>query len=111
MEMGNNTNLDTGNYGDTELDIEWVNNLAWYGKAVRSDGFICEVHPGELSSYGIWEKVPFNKVRLHIWQYPLPNLELVILFVFVLWQVFDILFKKLGLLIPKFASMMLVSSF
>ncbi|RID66596.1 hypothetical protein BRARA_D01726 [Brassica rapa] len=105
--MGNNTNLDTGNYGDTELDIEWVNNLAWYGKAVRSDGFICEVHPGELSSYGIWEKVPFNKVRLHIWQYPLPNLELVILFVFVLWQVFDILFKKLGLLIPKFASMML----
>ncbi|KAL0740897.1 hypothetical protein Bca4012_082410 [Brassica carinata] len=78
MEMRNNTNLDTGNYGDTEVDIEWINNLAWYGKAVRNDGFICEVHP-----------------------------ELVILLVFVLWQVFDILFKKLGLLIPKFASMML----
>ncbi|KAJ0260100.1 hypothetical protein HA466_0063520 [Hirschfeldia incana] len=107
MEIVNNTNLDMGNYGDTELDIEWINNLAWYGKAVRNDGFICEVHPGELSSYGIWEKFPFNKARLHIWQYPLPNLELVILLVFVLWQVFDIFFKKLGLLIPKFASMML----
>lgn len=111
MEMGNNTNVDMGNYGDREPDIEWINNLAWCGKAVRSDGFTCEVHPGQSSSYGIWEKALFNKVHLHIWQYPLPNLELVILLVFVLWQVFDILFKKLGLLIPKFASMMLVSTF
>lgn len=90
-------------------EMEWLNELAWYGEAKRYDGYMCEMFPPKLYSNGIWEKVILNVTGLQIWQYRLPNIELVILLVFVLWQVFAILFKKLGLAIPKFASMMLVS--
>ncbi|CAH2060320.1 unnamed protein product [Thlaspi arvense] len=78
---------------------EWVTHLAWYGESSSDDGIKCEVHPAKVSSYGIWEKVLMNKVGLHFWQYRLPNLELVILLLFILWQFLHILLKKLGLLL------------
>ena len=88
-------------------NVDWVYDMAWYGEAVRGDGFMCEEHPAKLSSDGIWEKMVYNGHGLRIWQYRLPNLELVILLVFILWQFFNILFTKMGLKIPKFTSMML----
>lgn len=87
----------------------FLNDLTWYGEAKRYDGKVCEIHPAKLYSSGIWERLILNVEGLQVWHYRLPNLEIVILLVFVLWQVFAILFKKLGLAIPKFASMMLVS--
>ncbi|ESQ51292.1 hypothetical protein EUTSA_v10016238mg [Eutrema salsugineum] len=96
-----------GNVGAKGSEVDWVNDLVWYGEAIRGDGFICEEHPAKLSSDGIWEKTVFDKRGYSFWQYRLPNLELVILLVFFLWQVFYILFKKLGLSIPNFTSMML----
>ncbi|KAF8049229.1 hypothetical protein N665_2269s0002 [Sinapis alba] len=92
-----------------DANVNWVYDMAWYGEAVRGDGFICEEHPAKLSSDGVWEKIIYHGNGLRIWQYRLPNLELVILFVFVLWQFFNILFRKMGLKIPKFTSMMLLS--
>ncbi|CAH8361236.1 unnamed protein product [Eruca vesicaria subsp. sativa] len=92
---------------DLGVDVHWVYEMAWYGEAIRSDGFICEEHPAKLSSDGIWEKIIFHREGLRIWQYRLPNLELVILFVFFLWQFFNLLFRKMGLKMPKFTSMML----
>ena len=92
-------------------DVNWIYDMAWYGEAVRkSDGYICEEHPAKLSSDGVWEKIIYKGEGLRVWQYRLPNLEIVILFVFFLWQFFNILFRKMGLKIPKFTSMMLVSS-
>ncbi|KAJ4903145.1 Cation/hydrogen exchanger family protein [Raphanus sativus] len=85
----------------------FLNDLTWYGEAKRYDGKVCEIHPAKLYSSGIWERLILNVEGLQVWHYRLPNLEIVILLVFVLWQVFAILFKKLGLAIPKFASMML----
>ncbi|KAL0740949.1 hypothetical protein Bca4012_082462 [Brassica carinata] len=94
--------------GDPLTDnVDWVYDMAWYGEAVRGDGFICEEHPAKLSSDGVWEKMIYNEHGLRVWQYRLPNLELVILLVFILWQFFNILFRKMGLKIPKFTSMML----
>ncbi|KAJ0260141.1 Cation/H(+) antiporter 8 [Hirschfeldia incana] len=93
--------------GTVEGDVNWIYEMAWYGEAVRGDGFICEEHPAKLSSDGLWEKMTFNERGLRFWQYRLPNLELVILLVFILWQFFNILFMKMGLKIPKFTSMML----
>ncbi|KAG2286068.1 hypothetical protein Bca52824_045672 [Brassica carinata] len=89
-------------------DVNWIYDMAWYGEAVRkSDGYICEEHPAKLSSDGVWEKIIYKGEGLRVWQYRLPNLEIVILFVFFLWQFFNILFRKMGLKIPKFTSMML----
>ncbi|KAF8049230.1 hypothetical protein N665_2269s0003 [Sinapis alba] len=104
MEMGNDA---APADGDMAREMEWVNNLAWYGEASRYDGLMCESHPAKLYSNGVWEKIILNVTGLQFWQYRLPCLEMVILLVFVLWQFFAIFFKKLGLPIPKFASMML----
>ncbi|XP_024003935.1 cation/H(+) antiporter 8 [Eutrema salsugineum] len=99
---------DGGVPGGVGLDLNWVFDLTWYGEAIRgTDGFMCEEHPVKLSSDGIWEKIILKKIGYNVWQYRLPNLELVILLVFFFWQVFNVLFKKLGLSIPKFTSMML----
>lgn len=92
-------------------NVDWVYDMAWYGEAVRDDGFICEEHPAKLSSDGVWEKMIYNEHGLRVWQYRLPNLEMVIVLVFILWQFFNILFRKMGLKTPKFTSMMLVSFF
>lgn len=93
-----------------EGDVSWVYEMAWYGEAVRADGYVCEEHPAKLSSDGVWEKLIYEGHGIRFWHYRLPNLELVILIVFILWQFFNILFRKMGLKIPKFTSMMLVSS-
>lgn len=111
--MGNGTDIGvaptTGDGGVVDGDVRWVYDLVWKGEAVRPDGFICEEHPPKLTSEGIWERFLAAKRGNHIWEYRLPNLEINILIVFVLWQTFNILFKKMGLAVPKFTSMMLVS--
>lgn len=90
-------------------ELNWIFEIAWYGETRRSDGQICEEHPPKLSSDGIWERLILNQTGLKVWEYRLPNLEVNILLVFFLWQSFNILFKKWGLSVPKFACMMLVS--
>lgn len=125
MEMGDDPGVgmmgsgggDTGDgmtgMGDGGMmgpDMELLFELVWRGEAVRADGFICEEHPPKLSSDGVWERVIVSNNGLPIWHYRLPNLEIVILIVFFLWQASNILFKKLRLSIPKFTSMMFVSS-
>ncbi|KFK32329.1 hypothetical protein AALP_AA6G227900 [Arabis alpina] len=91
--------------------IEWMYNLTWQGQAITKNGFMCEEHPPKMSSDGIWERILLTKDGLPIWHYRIPNLELVILIVFILWQASNILFKKLGVSIPKFTSMMLAGLF
>lgn len=114
MGMGGGGDVMTGMVGGevTEMspEVRWIFEMAWYGETVRDDGLICEEHPPKLSSDGIWEKLIVKTVGLYFWQYRLPKLEIVILLVFFLWQAFNILFKKLRLSVPKFSSMMLVSS-
>ncbi|XP_010521717.1 PREDICTED: cation/H(+) antiporter 8 [Tarenaya hassleriana] len=98
--------VDLSNGNETEMS-RWAFEMAWYGEAVSATGIICEDHPTKLYSSGVWEKMIYGPIGLPFWQYRLPNIELVIVIVFFLWQFFDILFKKLGLVIPKFTSMML----
>ncbi|XP_006293415.2 cation/H(+) antiporter 8 [Capsella rubella] len=96
-----------GDIMEMSPEIQWVFDMAWYGEAKREDGSMCEEHPPKLTSDGIWERLILKSVGLNIWQYRLPNLEIVILIVFFFWQAFNIMFKKLGLSVPKFSSMML----
>ncbi|KAF2620304.1 hypothetical protein F2Q68_00042657 [Brassica cretica] len=71
---------------------------------------ICDVSPHiMLNSRGAWEKLASGSEGLPFWEYPLPKLEIIILSTFISWRFFDILFKKLGVPIPRFTSMMLVS--
>ncbi|CAA7017897.1 unnamed protein product [Microthlaspi erraticum] len=124
MEMGNATDMGGGMpeimpgtnvmAGDMmpppQADVQWIFDLAWLGEGIKADGSICEEHPPKLSSEGVWEKFLLNErstLLLSPWQYRLPNLECVIVIVFFLWQLLDILFKKFGISVPKFTSMML----
>ncbi|KAF3494497.1 hypothetical protein DY000_02058056 [Brassica cretica] len=72
---------------------------------------ICDVSPHiMLNSRGAWEKLASGSEGLPFWEYPLPKLEIIILSTFISWRFFDILFKKLGVPIPRFTSMMLVGA-
>ncbi|XP_010470132.1 PREDICTED: cation/H(+) antiporter 8-like [Camelina sativa] len=109
--MGGGGNVIPGMEGGDVMqmspELNWIYEMAWYGESKRGDGFFCEEHPSKLTSDGIWERLILKTAGLNIWQYRLPNLEIVILLVFFFWQAFTILFKKLGLSVPKFSSMML----
>ncbi|XP_010418828.1 PREDICTED: cation/H(+) antiporter 8-like [Camelina sativa] len=104
---GEMSGMEGGDVMQMSPELNWIYEMAWYGESKRGDGFFCEEHPSKLTSDGIWERLILKTVGLNIWQYRLPNLEIVILLVFFFWQAFTILFKKLGLSVPKFSSMML----
>ena len=85
----------------------------WNGQVKRTDmgtNMFCEVSPHiMLNSHGAWEKLASGPTAMSFWEYPLPKIEIAILSTFLSWRFFDILFKKLGVPIPRFTSMMLVS--
>ncbi|XP_010521718.1 PREDICTED: cation/H(+) antiporter 6B [Tarenaya hassleriana] len=86
----------------------WWKELFWYGHADSKDGKqYCEALSYRLSSYGVWERIHYKPVGMGVWEYPLPNLEIMIFSMFFLWRFFDMFFKKLHFPIPKFSSMML----
>ncbi|CAN8305922.1 unnamed protein product [Cochlearia groenlandica] len=77
-------------------------------EAMRRNMF-CDVSPHiMLNSNGAWETMDSESRKMAFWEYPLPKLEIILLSTFLLWRFFDIIFKKLGVPIPKFTSMMLV---
>ncbi|VVA90461.1 unnamed protein product [Arabis nemorensis] len=92
----------------------WPKELTWDDHVKRADmgsNILCDVSPHiMLNSHGAWEKMAFGSEGLAFWEYPLPKLEIIILFTFLSWRLFDALFKKLGVPIPKFTSMMLVGA-
>ncbi|KAL1209549.1 Cation/H(+) antiporter 7 [Cardamine amara subsp. amara] len=86
----------------------WWTNLVWRGYALSEDGTrLCETLPTKINSFGLSEKILHESLGLYFWEYPLPNLELMILSAFLLWQFFDILFKMSNIPIRKIPSMML----
>lgn len=93
----------------------WRKEVMWDDPGKRADmgkKMVCEVSPHiMLNSYGAFEKLAPGSKGMAIWEYPLPQLEIIILTTFLFWRFFDILFKKLGVPIPKFTSMMLVSNY
>ncbi|KAH0886377.1 hypothetical protein HID58_062473 [Brassica napus] len=75
MEMGNNTNLDTGNYGDTELDVEWAGLLMNVLLTVSGDKSIIQEIlfpenridiPGCLGSFGFMMFWFLNGVKMDV---------------------------------------------
>ncbi|XP_010523128.1 PREDICTED: cation/H(+) antiporter 6A-like [Tarenaya hassleriana] len=90
------------------FNVTWWEDLAWRGYAMSEDGSqFCQTNPSTVNSYGMWEKFTYRSRGIGFWEYPLPNLEIMILSAFLLWRFFDVLCKKLGFLIPKFTCMML----
>ncbi|ESQ51291.1 hypothetical protein EUTSA_v10017668mg [Eutrema salsugineum] len=89
-------------------NASWWTSLVWRGYALSEDrDMFCESLPSKINSFGVWEKILHRSVGLGFWEYPLPNLELMIFSVFLLWQFFEILFKMSNIPIPKIPSMML----
>ncbi|XP_010488504.2 PREDICTED: LOW QUALITY PROTEIN: cation/H(+) antiporter 6B-like [Camelina sativa] len=95
-------------YGTWGQEIMLDNN----GKRAEMGGkMVCDVSPHiMLNSDGVTEKMASGSTGMEFWEYPLPQLEIIILSTFVFWRFFDILFKKLRVPIPKFTSMMLVGA-
>lgn len=94
----------------------WRKELMWDddGKRAAEMGtkMFCDVSPHiMLNSHGVSEKMDSGSKGMEFWEYPLPQLEIIILSIFLLWRLFDMLFKKLGFPIPKFTSMMLVRNY
>ncbi|XP_013614524.1 cation/H(+) antiporter 6B [Brassica napus] len=86
----------------------------WNGQVKRTDmgtKMFCEISPHiMLNSHGAWEKLDSGPTAMSFWEYPLPRIEIAILSTFLSWRFFDVLFKKLGVPIPRFTSMMLVGA-
>lgn len=93
----------------------WHKEMMWDERvktAYMETKMLCDVSPHVmLNSHGAWEKMSSGSEGLSFWEYPLPKLEITILSTFIFWRFFDILFKKLGVPIPRFTSMMLVSNY
>lgn len=93
----------------------WRKELMWDDDGKRAEmgtKMFCDVSPHiMLNSHGVSEKMDSGYKGMEFWEYPLPQLEIIILSIFLLWRLFDMLFKKLGVPIPKFTSMMLVRNY
>ncbi|XP_010557364.1 PREDICTED: cation/H(+) antiporter 6A-like [Tarenaya hassleriana] len=90
------------------INITWWEELTWRGYIMSEDGSqFCQVNPATVNSFGMWEIFTFKAQGMGFWEYPLPNLEFMILAAFLLWRFFDFLCKKSGFRIPKFTCMML----
>lgn len=98
------------------VNSTWRQELMWWyddGKrAEMGKNMFCDVSPHiMLNSHGVSEKMVSGSKGLEFWEYPLPQLEIILLSTFIFWRFFDILFKKLHVPVPKFTSMMLVSNY
>lgn len=102
----------------SQMDAEnatWRQEIMWDDNGKRAEmgtKMFCDVSPHiMLNSHGVSEIMASGSTGMEFWEYPLPQLEIIILSTFLFWRFFDILFKKLGVPIPKFTSMMLVSNY
>ncbi|CAH8384028.1 unnamed protein product [Eruca vesicaria subsp. sativa] len=83
-------------------------DVAWRGyKEDKNTSLFCETHPFTLNSHGIWERLTYKSGGMSFWEYPLPNLEIIILSTFVLWRLFEFSCNKIGLRVPRFTHMMI----
>ncbi|CAN8295025.1 unnamed protein product [Cochlearia groenlandica] len=83
-------------------------DVAWRGyKEDKKASLFCETHPYMLNSHGIWERLIYKSRGMSFWEYPLPNLEIIILSIYVIWRVFDFSCNKIGLRVPRFTYMLI----
>ncbi|KAJ4895460.1 Cation/H(+) antiporter 6A [Raphanus sativus] len=83
-------------------------DVAWRGyKEDKNTSLFCETHPFTLNSHGVWERLNYKSRGMSFWEYPLPNLEIIILSTFVLWRLFEFSCNKIGLRVPRFTHMMI----
>ncbi|CAL9214146.1 unnamed protein product [Arabidopsis halleri] len=92
---------------DTEqMDMSYW-DMTWreYNEDNNTSRF-CETHPYIVNSHGIWEVLSYKR-GMKFWEYPLPNLEILIFSTFLIWRLLDILFNRIGLRVPRFTYMMI----
>nr|VDC65188.1 unnamed protein product [Brassica rapa] len=78
----------------------------WRGYKRNASSF-CETHPFLINSQGVWEILGNKAQGMSFWEYPLPNLEIIIFSTFVIWRLFDFTCSKIGLRVPRFTYMMI----
>ncbi|WZZ56825.1 hypothetical protein YC2023_056932 [Brassica napus] len=78
----------------------------WRGYKRNASSF-CETHPFLINSQGVWEILVNKAQGMSFWEYPLPNLEIIIFSTFVIWRLFDFTCSKIGLRVPRFTYMMI----
>lgn len=84
-------------------------NVSWRGYMEdKNTSRFCETQPYIVNSHGIWEVLSY-KTGMSFWEYPLPNLEIIMFSTFLIWQLLDISCNKFGLRLPRFTYMMIVS--
>ncbi|KAL1201910.1 Cation/H(+) antiporter 6A [Cardamine amara subsp. amara] len=83
-------------------------NMSWRGYIdyKNASGF-CEAHPSIINSHGIWEVSSYKQQGMNFWEYPLPNLMIMIFSTFVIWRLLDFSWKKIGLRVPSFTYTMI----
>ncbi|CAH2038600.1 unnamed protein product [Thlaspi arvense] len=76
-------------------------------KKDKNASLFCETHPFMLNSHGVWERLSLKSRGMSFWEYPLPNLEIIIFSTYILWRLFDFSCNKLGLRVPRFTYMLI----
>ncbi|CAN8305918.1 unnamed protein product [Cochlearia groenlandica] len=96
---------------DRYSNFTFMREITFRGYSFSDNGTkFCESQPVIASSFGVWEKLSVKKSGLRIWDYSLPLLEIVLVLVLCLWQIFYFLLKKIRLPVPKITSMMLAGA-
>ncbi|CAH8386638.1 unnamed protein product [Eruca vesicaria subsp. sativa] len=91
--------------GQVHMDF-WEVSWRGYKTDINSSQF-CEAHPYVINSQGVWEIISYKKSGMSFWEYPLPNLEIIIFSTYVIWRLFDFSCSKMGLRLPRFTYMMI----
>ncbi|KAL1201912.1 Cation/H(+) antiporter 6A [Cardamine amara subsp. amara] len=90
---------------DSQLNF-W--NMSWRGYIDdKNASLFCEAHPYIINSHGIWEVSSYKQRGMSFWEYPLPNLMIMIFSTFVIWRLLDISCNKIGIPIPRFTYTMI----
>ncbi|KAF8116217.1 hypothetical protein N665_0020s0070 [Sinapis alba] len=83
-------------------------DVQWRGyKEDKNASRFCETHPYVINSQGVWEILTYKAQGMNFWEYPLPNLEIIIFSTYVIWRLFDFTCTKIGLRLPRFTYMMI----
>ncbi|CAA7033734.1 unnamed protein product [Microthlaspi erraticum] len=83
-------------------------DVAWRGYMEdKNTSLFCETQPFMLNSNGIWERLTYKSRGMSFWEYPLPNLEILIFSTYILWRFFDFTCNKIGLRVPRLTYMMI----
>ncbi|XP_019090970.1 PREDICTED: cation/H(+) antiporter 6A-like [Camelina sativa] len=91
------------------LDLDrnyWDVSQRGYKEDNKTSRF-CETHPYIVNSHGIWEVTSYDPTGMSFWEYPLPNLEILMFSTFLIWRLLDFSCNKIGLRFPRLAYMMI----